>query len=165
MLTIAKFDRYDLVNTPGGDKPGFTIWFSGCSQRCPGCYNQRLWDRSAGKEHNVGTIMFLIDNQREKTGIDDIVLLGGEPMEQDISDITALVTRLDKSGYKVWMYTSWDMNDIPESIKSHLYTIKCGRYDETLKCDGIPSSSNQKFYRKSPTGEWNEISFKEEIKQ
>lgn len=151
-LTIAKFDRYDLVNTPGSEKPAFTIWFSGCSQKCDGCYNQRLWDKDAGREHDVDTILFTIAKQHEYSGVDDVVFLGGEPMEQDSTCLEELSRKLHNAGFRIWMYTSWELDEIPEAIKRHMYVIKCGKYDESLKCDGIPSSTNQKFYRKSRGG-------------
>lgn len=157
MLTIAKFDRYDLVNTPGTEKPAFTIWFSGCSQHCEGCYNQSLWNPEAGKPHGVDTVLVAIATQRGYTGVDDVVLLGGEPMEQNSSDLEDLVTKLDNANFRIWMYTSWELDEIPEAIKRHMYTIKCGRFEQSLKCDGIPSSTNQKFYRKSEDGGFVEI--------
>lgn len=157
MLTVAKFDRYDLVNTPGTEKPAFTIWFSGCSQHCEGCYNQRLWDPAAGKPHSVDTIIVAVATQHGYTGVDDIVFLGGEPMEQNSSDLEELSRKLSDNGFRIWMYTSWELDEIPIAIKRHMYTIKCGRYDEALKCDGIPSSSNQKFYRKSKDGGFVQI--------
>lgn len=156
-LTIAKFDRYDLVNTPGSEKPAFTIWFSGCSQRCEGCYNQKLWNPEAGKKHDVDTILFVVAKQHEYCGVDDIVFLGGEPMEQDSTCLTELARKLDNAGFRVWMYTSWDIDEIPAAVKKHMYTIKCGKYEESLKCDGIPSSTNQAFYRKNDSGEWTQI--------
>ena len=158
MLTIAKFDRYDLVNTPKSNKPAFTIWFSGCTQKCSGCYNTRLWNKNSGKEHDSDTVVFTICSQCEKTDINDVVLLGGEPMEQDSTQLINLVSKLHRFGYRIWMYTSWDFDNIPMNIKEHLYTVKCGRFDESLKCDGIPSSTNQKFYRNNGTG-WEEITF------
>lgn len=159
MLSIAKFDRYDLVNTPSADRPAFTLWFSGCSQHCEGCYNTRLWDKAAGKEHDVDTVVFTIANSCERTDVTDVVLLGGEPMEQDATSLKSLLMKLVRNGFKVWMYTSWEFDDIPIDIKNYLYTIKCGRYDESLKCDDIPSSTNQKFYRNDGSG-WKEISFR-----
>lgn len=157
MLTVAKFDRYDLVNTPGTEKPAFTIWFSGCSQHCEGCYNQKLWDPSAGKVHSVDAIVVAIATQRGYTGVDDVVFLGGEPMEQDATDLMELASKLRNAGFRIWLYTSWELDDIPNSIKNNMYTIKCGRYEESLKCDGIPSSTNQKFYRKSGDGGFVQI--------
>lgn len=159
MLSVAKFDRYDLVNTPGTDNPAFTLWFSGCSQKCDGCYNTRLWDKSAGRQYNSDTVVFTICKECERTDIKDVVLLGGEPMEQDSTDLINLLSKLKRNGFKIWMYTSWEFDDIPAVIKECLYTIKCGRYDQTKKCEGIPSSTNQKFYRNDGSG-WAEISFK-----
>ena len=40
---------------------------------------------------------------------------------------------------------SWE--DVPNEIKETLYTIKCGRYIDSLKQDGFPASSNQRVYR------------------
>lgn len=161
MLTVAKLDRYDLVNNPVSDKPSFTIWFSGCTQKCPGCYNTKLWDVNSGTQYDSDDIVHTVCEQCDLTDIDEIVLLGGEPMEQDVTHLLNLVSRLNKYGYKIWMYTSWDFNDIPANIKENMYTIKCGRFDESLKCDGIPSSTNQKFYRNNGTS-WEEIIFKED---
>ena len=158
MLTVAKFDRYDMVNTPGSDKPAFTMWFSGCSQKCPGCYNQKLWDVHSGIEHDVKSVIMTICRECENLDINDVVLLGGEPMEQNADDLLTLVQKLKGYGYKIWMYTSWEFDNITASIKSCLYTIKCGKYDESLKYDGIPSSTNQKFYRLE-NDQWNEITF------
>lgn len=156
-LTIAKFDRYDLINSPGSEKPAFTIWFSGCSQKCEGCYNQKLWDPNAGKKHDVNTVMFAISKQREYSGVDDVVFLGGEPMEQDATDLTTLAQKLSDAGFKIWLYTSWEIDEIPTSVKQYMYTIKCGKFEQSLKCDGIPSSTNQAFYRKNKSGEWTPI--------
>lgn len=161
MLTIAKFDRYDLVNTPGTDKPAFTIWFSGCSQKCDGCHNRTLWDKEFGREYQSDTVVFAICNECQRMGMTDVVLLGGEPMEQDSTSLQHLLEKLHRFGYRIWMYTGWDFDDIPNDIKQYLYTVKCGRFDKSLKCDGIPSSTNQKFFRYD-NNEWKEITFRED---
>jgi anaerobic ribonucleoside-triphosphate reductase activating protein len=158
MLTVAKFDRCDMVNSPKSDKPAFTIWFSGCSQRCSGCYNPKLWDKSKGEEFTTDDILGMAKIEYINLGIDNIVFLGGEPMEQDLDDLISLARELNWHGLKVWMYTSWDIDEIPDDFTQYLYTIKCGKYDETLKCDGIPSSTNQKFYR-NVDGKLEEITF------
>ena len=158
MLTVAKLDRYDLVNTPQADKPAFTIWFSGCSMKCKDCYNPKLWDKSAGNEVEASTLIFTICRECEKLDIKDVVFLGGEPMEQDITDLQHLAMKLHSYGYRIWLYTGWEFDQIPETLKQYMYTIKCGHYDADLKCDGIPSSTNQKFYRNNDNN-WEEITF------
>ena len=41
-------------------------------------------------------------------------------------------------------------------IKDNLYTIKCGKYIEELRCDGFPSSTNQRIFR-NIDGKWEQI--------
>lgn len=148
MLKIAKFDRYDLINNPGDDKAAFTLWFSGCSMNCKNCHNPELQSGDRGEEYDVKTVLFAICNECTKQNIDTVVLLGGEPLEQKFEDLNLLVNKLHTYGYKIWLYTGWEFENIPEQIKDKLYTIKCGRYDDNLKCDGFPSSTNQRVFRK-----------------
>lgn len=156
MFTIAKTDRYDMINNPGDDKPSFTVWFSGCSIKCPECYNPLLQDKLNGNEYMVDTILFTICHECEKQDIDTVVLIGGEPLEQDEYDLQLLCRRLSMYGYKIWLYTGYEFEDIPESLKQYLYTIKCGKYDKDQKCEGFPSSSNQRIFR-TINGTWTQI--------
>lgn len=157
MLSIAKIDRYDNLNNPGDTKAALTLWFSGCSVQCNGCHNSGLWDKSAGQEYTVDGILFTICTVFQKYDMDTVVLLGGEPMEQDTNEIKRLVNRLSMYGYKVWLYTSTEFEDIPDDIKKDLYTIKCGKYDEALdQTPKFPSSSNQRIFRKTDE-EWKQI--------
>lgn len=155
-LNIAKFDRYDLVNTPGTDKPAFTVWFSGCSMHCPGCYNEVLWDGTKGQVYDTNVVLFDICHECDKQELDTIVLIGGEPLEQTYSDIQYLAYKLSSFGYKIWLYTGWEFEQIPEALKKYLYTIKCGKYDESKATGGFPASSNQRIFRQTD-GVWNQI--------
>ena len=148
MLRIAKFDRYDLVNNPGDDKASFTLWFSGCSMGCKNCHNPTLQSDDKGGEYDTRTILFAIGRECEKQDINTVVLLGGEPLEQPYEDLFLLVSKLHIQGYKIWLYTGWEFEDIPEQIKNNLHTIKCGPYVDDLRCDGFPSSTNQRVFRK-----------------
>lgn len=157
MLSIAKFDRYDLVNNPGDDKAAFTIWFSGCSIKCKNCHNPELQSVDRGSKYDTNAVLFAICNECEKQNIDTVVLLGGEPLEQEIDSLNLLINKLHTYGYKIWLYTGWEFEEIPSFIKNKLYTIKCGPYIDELKCDGFPSSTNQRLFRKIDN-EWQQIS-------
>lgn len=156
VLRIAKFDRYDLVNNPGDDKASFTLWFGGCSMKCKNCYNPELQSKDKGGEYDVKAVLFAICNECEKQNLDTVVLLGGEPLEQEFDDLNMLLNKLHMYGYKIWLYTGWEFEDIPEAIKNNLYTIKCGPYVDELKCDGFPASTNQRIFRKL-NNEWKQI--------
>jgi organic radical activating enzyme len=156
MMTTAKIDRYDLLNNPGDDKPSVTVWFTGCSMNCPGCHNVSLHTKTQSQENEKNTILFAICEQCDKQHIDTVVFLGGEPMEQPYEELLWLSAKLSSYGYKIWLYTGWEFEDIPETIKHCMYTIKCGKYDENLKQDGFPASSNQRVFRKT-NNVWNQI--------
>jgi anaerobic ribonucleoside-triphosphate reductase activating protein len=148
MLTIAKYDRYDMVNNAGEDKPSFTIWFSGCTIRCDGCQNKALWDFNSGIATPVDNVVSIVVTQSEKLDFDTVVLLGGEPLDQGIVDIYQLCRDLYCQGLKIWLYTGYDFDDVPFAIRDCISVIKCGRYEEDLKCDGKLASSNQQLWHK-----------------
>lgn len=133
MLRVAKFDRYDMVNSPLGDKPAFTIWFSGCNKHCEGCQNPELWDSNFGKEFTAPDMMQIINVEHNKLGFEDVVLLGGEPLQQPEDDIIFLCERLHHFGYNIWLYTGYEFEEVSNWLKSYLYTIKCGTYDAKLR--------------------------------
>ena len=161
-LTIAKLDRYDLINNPMGKKPSFTIWFSGCHFHCKGCQNRALWDREAGVEFSANTLFDIINKECIKLNIQDVVLLGGEPLDQFTNPFCDLLALLYRGGYKIWLYTGYEFEDIHPAIKQYLYTIKCGRYDENkLSDESFPITTNQRVFRNA--GGWKQINIKEDM--
>lgn len=148
MLTIAKFDRYDMVNNPGDATASVTIWFSGCSFRCKNCHNRRLWNKKYGNEHSAKAVAKIVRAECNKLGLKSVVLLGGEPLQQDRQELLSLCRLLTEAGLKIWLYTGYDFQDVDEfGILEYIYTLKCGEYIDRLKQDGFPSSSNQQVYR------------------
>ena len=147
MLTIAKFDRYDMVNNPGDMTASMTIWFSGCSFKCKNCYNKKLWDAEYGHKYDVASVVEIIKIECNKLNIKSVVLLGGEPLQQDKQELLSLCRLLNEAGLKIWLYTGYEFDDVDKDILPFIYTIKCGQYIDGLKQDGFPASSNQKVYR------------------
>jgi len=145
-MRIAKYDRFDMLNNPGSDGPAFTIWFSGCTAKCPGCHNAGLWSRSHGSDYGIHDIMSMVMNDDIQREYDDIVLLGGEPLEQDLYELMDLVGILVLYGFRIWLYTGWEYEDVPGFFKNNCHFIKTGRYMAELKCDGFPASRNQRVF-------------------
>lgn len=149
MLTIAKFDRYDMVNNPGDETANMTIWFSGCTFRCEGCYNTRLWYSDSGLEYSAKSVARIVINECDRLKLESVVLLGGEPLQQDGQELLLLCRLLKEAGLKIWLYTGYDFQDADAfGILEYVYTIKCGEYSEKLKQSGFPASSNQRVYRR-----------------
>ena len=156
MLTIAKFDRFDIVNNIGEDKPSFTIWFSGCTIRCNGCHNKQLWDKSSGNEMAVDNVVDIIVRECHKLNTDTVVLLGGEPLDQELRDLYQLCADIHLHDIRIWLYTGYNYDEIPVVIKECVDVIKCGRYIDELKCDGFPSSTNQELWKRID-GNWVKV--------
>lgn len=126
-MKIYNHDRFDTGNTPGSDKSAFTIWFAGCSVRCKGCQNPKLWDKERGMDISVKSMFGIISDSEDIAGkYKNVVLLGGEPMEQNHDELKSLIVGLSDRGYDVWLYTSWSFFDIPKPIRSHCKHIKTG---------------------------------------
>ena len=148
MLTIAKFDRYDMINNPGDTTAAFTIWFSGCSLKCKDCHNKALWNKKYGKRFSGAEVVAkIVKATCNRLSIKSVVLLGGEPLQQDKQELLSLCQLLSEAGLKIWLYTGYEFDDVDKDILEFIYTIKCGRYVDELRQDGFPASSNQKVYR------------------
>lgn len=147
MLTIAKFDKYDMINNPMDTTAAITIWFTGCTFRCRNCHNRKLWSKEYGHVYTAESVSKIIIATCNKLNIKSVVFLGGEPLQQDKQELLSLCQLLKKAGLKIWIYTGYNFNDVDKDILKYVYTIKCGKYIDSKKQDGFPSSSNQKVYR------------------
>lgn len=161
MLYVAKLDRYDMVNNPMGKKPAFTIWFSGCHFHCNGCQNQELWDHHFGSRFDANELFNIIKKECDTLDIHDVVLLGGEPLDQLRSSLIQLIRLLHSNHMRIWLYTGYEFEDIDTHILEYLYTVKCGRYDENLRDESsFPITTNQRVFRNA--GGWKQIDINKE---
>ena len=94
----------DIAN---GEGVRVSLFVSGCTHRCKGCFNASTWDFDAGQPFTVATEDFLLD-QLDHDWIAGLSLLGGEPMEP--ANQRALVSFLRRfrarmPGKTLWCYT------------------------------------------------------------
>ena len=124
------------------------IYVSGCRGQCDGCHNPDLWDFEYGREYNF----YIPKIQKKiKSGmVDEVWLLGGDPIDQDKTD---LINLLDNINYlPLFLWTRYDINEIDKDIKKYFKYIKTGRYDKNLpeyynkEFDITLASNNQKIY-------------------
>lgn len=95
-----------------GARLGFSSIFirlSGCSYGCPYCDTKDSWQK--GTEHEIDEILSRVDRVKASYGQPQVVITGGEPLEQDIS---ALVSHLKQKGYFIAIETNGGhFQDIP----------------------------------------------------
>lgn len=76
-MNYAQIKNNDIANGPG---IRVSLFVSGCTHRCPGCFNQEAWDFDFGKPFTQDTVDMILD-MLSPDRIRGLTLLGGEPFE------------------------------------------------------------------------------------
>ena len=123
----------DTANGPG---VRVSLFCSGCTLHCPGCFNEESWDFCAGKpftEETLATILTAL----EEPFIEGLSLLGGDPLEPenqpDILRIVKAVRERFGDTKTIWLWTGRrheKVADLP--IMAYLDTLVDGPYVEKL---------------------------------
>ena len=91
-----------------------TLFVSGCTNRCPGCFQPETWDFDYGEEFTLkteGRILGLLAPDY----INGLTLLGGDPFEPDNQRALVPFLRRVKALYPhktVWAYTGYEYDDL-----------------------------------------------------
>ena len=104
-MNYASVRTCDIAN---GEGVRVSLFVSGCTHRCKGCFNEEAWDFAYGKPFTREVEDRLL-KAMEPAFIAGLTLLGGEPMEPQNQD--ALVPFLRRmrerfgAGKTLWTYT------------------------------------------------------------
>ena len=139
----------------------FDVFLSGCKPpHCEGCFNSELWEFGKGVTAQLFTSHFRTRISLFKEFINNISILGGEPLDNDIDDLVMLIKVLrtfsepNVPDLKYWLYTRYLLFDIPKKVKDLFDYIKCGRFEINQTTEdnyqyGIKlASSNQNIYKR-----------------
>ena len=135
----------------------FEIYVSGCvgdgGVHCVGCHNPTIWDPYFGKPwiEFKDSIKEVIEMSGEL--VQSIRIYGGEPLEKSEADLLEFLGFLQGFDLPLWLFTRFELEEVPEAILERLEYIKCGPYDETKKGEvkfyGVTLSTlNQKIYHR-----------------
>lgn len=90
-MNYATIKNCDIANGPG---VRVSLFVSGCTHRCPGCFNEVAWDFEYGEPFTEETIEMIL-KMMEPPHIKGLTLLGGEPFEpQNQPALVALLRRV-----------------------------------------------------------------------
>ena len=76
-MNYATIKNCDIANGPG---VRVSLFVSGCTHRCPGCFNEVAWDFDYGQPFTEDVLNSILDMLRPSY-IRGLTLLGGEPFE------------------------------------------------------------------------------------
>ena len=105
-MNYATIKNCDIANGPG---VRVSLFVSGCTHRCPGCFNEVAWDFDYGEPFTEEIMDRILDMLRPAY-IRGLTLLGGEPFEPQNQDaIVELLRRIKKEmpEKSIWAFSGY----------------------------------------------------------
>lgn len=116
-----KYATIKTVDIANGTGVRVSLFVSGCTHRCPECFNEIAWDFNYGQEFNQETIDLIL-KALEPSHIAGLTLLGGEPMELvNQEGLLPLLQQVQKMypDKDIWCYTGYLYEDLLSGGKVH----------------------------------------------
>ena len=145
--------KYDIANGPG---LRISLFVSGCTHKCKGCFNEELWNKDYGEVYNEKTEKEILDFLSSEY-VSGLTILGGDPFcFNNYEALIPLVKKIKESypNKTIWVYTgntidiitneAWKCFSLRVFLK-HIDVIVDGPFIEELKDPSLEfrGSSNQ----------------------
>lgn len=132
-MNYARIITRDIANGPGVRT---TLFVSGCTHHCPGCFNEIAWDFAYGREFTEDTIQFIL-NLLVPDYVAGLTLLGGEPFEPQNQPALLELLRAVKTMYPqktIWAYSGYlfDKDILPHRLGDPSVTEELLSYIDVL---------------------------------
>ena len=105
-MKYGEIKNNDIAN---GEGVRVSLFVSGCTHHCEGCFNPMTWDFNYGEDFTDKTIDSIID-LLSPSYIKGLTLLGGEPMEPDNQRALLPLVKRVKAQYPdktIWCYSGY----------------------------------------------------------
>ncbi len=123
-----------------------SLFVSGCTNHCEGCFQPQTWDFDYGEEFTEETEEYILSLLRPSY-IDGLTLLGGEPFEPSNQQVLLPFLRQVKERYpdkSIWAYTGFTLEalrtegthchcDATEEMLSYLDVLVDGKFEQSKK--------------------------------
>lgn len=117
-MHYAEIKECDIANGLG---VRVSLFVSGCTHRCPGCFNEIAWDFHYGELFTPATSERIL-KALAPSHIAGLTLLGGEPMEMTNQEGLLPLLRQVKAMYpnkNIWCYTGYLLEDLLAGGRAH----------------------------------------------
>ena len=106
-MNYATIKPFDVANGPG---VRVSLFVSGCTHKCKGCFNKEAWDFNYGEEFTEKQLEQILEAMKPDY-IKGFSLLGGEPFEPQNQAVLAPLLQKIKAAYPhkdIWCYSGYD---------------------------------------------------------
>ena len=114
-MRYEKIRKFDVSNAPGVRS---TLFVTGCTHDCKGCFNKELQDFGAGEvwtQEDEDNFVSYVKNDN----VVGVNILGGEPMQQVMDDcLLNLLKRVkEETGKSIWLWSGYLLEQMLEDEK------------------------------------------------
>ncbi len=142
-MNYATIKPFDVANGPG---VRVSLFVSGCTHRCKGCFNEEAWDFNYGDEFTEKQEKEILEAMKPDY-IKGFSLLGGEPFEPRNQAVLAPFLEKIKKEYPdkdIWCYSGYDFEKdllsgklcdftVTDRMLSQIDILVDGKFVEELK--------------------------------
>lgn len=156
-MNYADIKKVDIANGTG---IRVSIFVSGCTHHCKGCFNEEAWDFKYGKEFDEDAKQTIL-KELENPHIAGLSILGGEPFEYSNQKGLLPLVKEIKEKYpekSIWCYSGYTFDkdilqdmcrkweETPELL-SYMDVLVDGKFEEENKKVGLRfrGSTNQRI--------------------
>ncbi len=148
------------ADSANGEGIRVSIFVSGCTNRCKGCFQPQTWDYNYGHLYDDNMENYII-NELSQSYYSGLTILGGEPFEiSNQEGLLPLIRRIKRElpSKTIWIYTGfvYDVDlvaggkrytSVTDEILNSIDILVDGRFEEELKSLmlNFRGSSNQRI--------------------
>ena len=142
-MNYGSIKKHDIANGLG---VRVSLFVSGCTHHCPGCFNQETWDFNYGIKYTSETQKEIIEALNHEY-ISGLTLIGGEPFEPSNQEVLVGLVKESKNIFpnkNIWCYTGYKFDeDVEENmfenwpetkeLMSYIDVVVDGKFEEDKK--------------------------------
>ena len=159
-MNFAQIRKYDVANGPGIRT---TIFVTGCTHKCPNCFNEEYQDFNFGDSWTRKETDEVIEDLKLDE-VKGLTVLGGEPFQNEV-DLLQVIRDIKKEVQKeIWIFSGYTYEEILKDQDKKKLLEECdvlvdGRFVEALKDLNLRfrGSSNQRIIDIKKSLESNEV--------
>ena len=113
-----------------------SLFVSGCTHHCKGCFNKETWDFQYGNPYTADTQKEIIE-ALDRPYISGLTLIGGEPFEPSNQKVLVNLAKEVKARFpdkNIWCYTGYSFE---KDLLENSGRARCEYTDELLSCIDI----------------------------
>lgn len=144
------YSGINFCDTANGPGVRVSLFVSGCSLHCKGCFNKEAWDRYYGNKFTFATLYDIV-KALEEPHISGLSILGGDPLEPYNEETLEIVCRCIKEQFPdktIWLWTGLKYEDVKDHpIMKYIDVLVDGPFIERKKVNEKAKyygSSNQR---------------------